>query len=119
VLLWNEDGQREAAQKPLGRAFPGRLLVADCDQLTGERQRRLGKLKLTAQLLAQVKVELGDVIPALLEAYQFRVDLGRFVPERLGLDRRLGKPVLAVREFLLSGIPRSNDLPTPSSAVST
>ena len=81
VPVGNEDGQREAVQQPLGRALPVGLLLADRDQLAGERQRLLGQPQLAAEPGPQVQIARGDVALARPQAAQLGVHLGGLVVE--------------------------------------
>ena len=84
MVLRNEDGQRERAQQPLRCPLPVRLLLADRDQLTGERKGVLVEVQFPAERRAQVKLASGNVALALAQAEQcFGSTLKRITVEDL------------------------------------
>ena len=110
VPVRDQDGQGEAAQQPLGGPLPVRFLVADLDQLAGEREVVLADPQLGAQALAQGEVPGRDVALAGPQAEQFPVDVpGLLVEIPLG-DGGVSKGVLAVGERLLRQAGRRGDL---------
>src|SRR5512135_503685 len=61
VVGWDEQAHGEAADEPLDRAAPGRVLGADGEELPGELERAAGQVQLAGDPVPQPRQRGGDV----------------------------------------------------------
>ena len=108
VPVGNQQRQGEAVQQPLRGAFPVGLLLADRDQLTGERQRLLGQPQLAAEPLPALPGLRAGML--FLRAWRLRSSALTSAASSSSLrlrDGHLGQLVLARRRWTPGAAPRA------------